>query len=199
MTLSDLETAVRQDLNDTDAANYRWPPAIIDRCIARALKEYSFVWPRLQGIVVPLAAGVRAYLLPAPSTLSVPAAPVLTALPAGGSLPAGLISVKLSAAVGSTETAPSAESSIVVAAGGSISVQIGAIAGAQAYNVYVGSAPGAEIWNGRAGAGSVGAGLVDRGSGVPGGPLAGCHGALRGAEWRVRAERGQQPRAGRRL
>src|SRR5712691_1027766 len=46
------------------------------------------------------------------------------------------------------------------------------------------------------GAGSVGAGLVDRGSGVPGGPLAGCHGALRGAEWRVRAERGQQPDAG---
>src|SRR5438270_7367527 len=107
MYLVDMETAVRQDLNDIDAGSYRWPTSIIDRCIARALKEYSFVWPRLQGIVLPLTPGVRAYVQPAPSSLTIPAAPVLTALPAGGSLPAGTPYVKITALAGSTETAPS--------------------------------------------------------------------------------------------
>jgi len=148
MTLSDLETAVRQDLNDTDATNYRWPTAVVDRCIARAVKEYSFVWPRLQGIVIPVTPGVRAYAQPGVSALAAPAAPLLTALPSGGSLPAGPVYVKVSAGSGSTETAPSAEASIVAAADGSISVQIGAIAGAQFYHVYAGTAPGAEMWNG---------------------------------------------------
>jgi hypothetical protein len=148
MTITDMETAVRQDLNDTDASSYRWPAAIVDRCIGRAVKEYSFVWPRLQGIVLPVAPGVRAYAQPASCALAVPAAPLLTALPSGGSLPAGTVYVRVSAAVGSSETAPSAEASVAVAANGSVSVQIAAVAGAQSYNVYAGSSPGAEMWNG---------------------------------------------------
>src|SRR5579883_298121 len=149
MTLTDMETAVRQDLNDTDATNYRWPVAILDRCIGRDVKEYSFVWPRLQGIVLAVTPGLRAYPQPAPSSLATPAAPVLTALPSGGSLPAGPIYVKVSAALGSTETAPSAEASVAIVASGSASVQIAPVAGAQLYNIYAGSSPGAEMWNGQ--------------------------------------------------
>jgi len=148
MTLTDVETAVRQDLNDTDPTNYRWPAAVLDRCIARAVKEYSFVWPRLQGIVIPVVPGVRAYPQPAVSGLATPAAPVLTALPSGGSLPAGALYVKVTAAAGSSETAPSPEASATVAASGSISVQIGAVAGAAVYHVYAGAAAGGEMWNG---------------------------------------------------
>ena len=131
MTLTDVETQVRQDLNDTDATGYRWPTAILDRCIARALKEYSFVWPRLQGIVLPVTPGVRAYAQPAVCTLAQPPAPALTALPSGGTLPAGDVYVRVSAAIGSSETAPSAEASVAAAAGGSVSIQIGAVASAQ--------------------------------------------------------------------
>ncbi|MFI5267731.1 MAG: hypothetical protein ACHQ7M_10185 [Chloroflexota bacterium] len=148
MTLSDMETEVRQDLNDTDGTNYRWPTAIVDRCIGRAVKEYSFVWPRLQGIVLPVTPGVRAYAQPALCALTAPAAPVLTALPSGGSLPAGTVYVRISAAIGSSETAPSTEASVAVVANGSVSVQIVAVAGAQSYNVYAGSSPGSEMWNG---------------------------------------------------
>jgi hypothetical protein len=148
VTLADVETQVRQDLNDTDASTYRWPTAILDRCIARAVKEYSFVWPRLQGIVLPVTPGVRAYAQPAACGLAAPAAPALTALPSGGSLPAGTVYVRVGAAVGSSETAPSAEASVAAVAGGSVSLQIGPVAGAQTYNVYAGSSPGAEMWNG---------------------------------------------------
>ncbi|MBV8086911.1 MAG: hypothetical protein JO247_19055 [Chloroflexi bacterium] len=148
MTLTDVETAVRQDLNDTDPTNYRWPTAILDRCIARAVKEYSFVWPRLQGIVIPVVPGVRAYPEPSPSSLAVPAAPALTALPSGGSLPAGAVYVKVTAAAGSSETAPSAEASVAVAGNGAIAVNIAAVAGARVYHVYAGAAFGGEMWNG---------------------------------------------------
>ncbi|GEM_PF-5783399 len=157
MTLGDVETIVRQDLNDTDATSYRWPAAILDRCIGRAAKDYSLASPRLQPIVLPVLTGVRAYPLPAPSTLAAPAAPVLTAVAGGGSLPSGTIYVKLTAAVGSTESAPSAEASVSVGANAAVSVQIATVAGAQAYNVYAAAAPGAETWNGRrdnAGAGA---------------------------------------------
>jgi hypothetical protein len=149
VTLADLETIVRQDLNDTDATSYRWAAGILDRCIARAVKDYSLASPRLQPIILPVLAGVRAYPLPAPSTLAPPAAPVLTAAAGGGSLPAGTIYVKVTAAVGSTESAPSPEASVSVAANAAVSMQIATVAGAQAYNVYAAAAPGAETWNGR--------------------------------------------------
>jgi hypothetical protein len=112
------------------------------------VKEYSFVWPRLQGIVIPVVPGVRAYPQPSPSSLAGPAAPVLTGLPSGGSLPAGPVYVKVTAAAGSSETGPSAEATVTVAAGGSIAVNIGAIAGARVYQVYAGAASGGEMWNG---------------------------------------------------
>ena len=40
-TLADIRTRVRQDLHDTDAANYRWTDAELDRHIQRALDETS--------------------------------------------------------------------------------------------------------------------------------------------------------------
>lgn len=44
-TLSNIRTRVRQDLHDTDAANYRWSDSELDRHIQRALDETSRAIP----------------------------------------------------------------------------------------------------------------------------------------------------------
>ena len=45
-TLSNIRTRVRQDLHDTDAANYRWSDSELDRHIQRALDETSRAIPQ---------------------------------------------------------------------------------------------------------------------------------------------------------
>ena len=45
-TLTSIRTRVRQDLRDTDAANYRWTDSELDRHIQRALDETSRSIPR---------------------------------------------------------------------------------------------------------------------------------------------------------
>ena len=45
-TLATIRTRVRQDLHDTDAANYRWTDSELDRHIQRALDETSRSIPR---------------------------------------------------------------------------------------------------------------------------------------------------------
>lgn len=44
-TLADIRTRVRQDLHDTDSADYRWPDDQLDRHIAHALDELSLAIP----------------------------------------------------------------------------------------------------------------------------------------------------------
>ncbi len=74
MTLTDFELSLRRDLNDLDASQYRWPGSVLERCIARAVREYSFVAPRLLGFVSAAAPacgpthcrGPRAWRLPRP-------------------------------------------------------------------------------------------------------------------------------------
>ena len=41
MNLSDMRTLARRDLHDEDSANYRWTNDELDRCIARAVKQFS--------------------------------------------------------------------------------------------------------------------------------------------------------------
>lgn len=45
-TLADIRDRIRNDLHDTDSADYRWPDAQLDRHIARALEEVSLAIPR---------------------------------------------------------------------------------------------------------------------------------------------------------
>ena len=45
MNLTDMRTRVRQDLQDTDSANYRWTDDEVDGAIQRAVREFSFLLP----------------------------------------------------------------------------------------------------------------------------------------------------------
>jgi len=48
MNLTDMRTRIRQDLQDTDAANYRWTDEEVDGAIERAVGEFSFRYPLQQ-------------------------------------------------------------------------------------------------------------------------------------------------------
>ncbi|MBM2832792.1 MAG: hypothetical protein HW414_1844, partial [Dehalococcoidia bacterium] len=63
--LSDIRTAVRQDLKDTDASAYRWTDAVLDRHIAHALKDLAQAIPREQKATVATTNGARAVSLAA--------------------------------------------------------------------------------------------------------------------------------------
>lgn len=155
-TLADMETRVSQDLNDVALA--KWPLPLLDRCIERAVKEYSFVWPRLMGMVMPGVVGVRYYPLPQLATgalAAAPAAPVLTEVVASGALPVQKVFVKITAANQTMESPPSAEASfLMTGAGHSLNVALLALpAGADHWNVYAGLVSGGEFWNGNFAAG----------------------------------------------
>jgi hypothetical protein len=48
MNLTEMRARVRQDLQDTDAANYRWTDDEVDGAIQRAVKDLSFHYPLQQ-------------------------------------------------------------------------------------------------------------------------------------------------------
>lgn len=81
------------------------------------------------------------------SSLAAPAQPALAAV-AGGSLAAGTIYVRVTACTQNTETAPSPEASVAVAANQAVSMNVPAVAGAQWYSVYAAAAAGQERWMG---------------------------------------------------
>ncbi|MFN0146352.1 MAG: hypothetical protein ACKVT1_07575 [Dehalococcoidia bacterium] len=58
-TLTDVRDRVRKDLHDTDAANYRWPDAQLDRHIDHALSELSAAMPQEKTLTVATTAGSR--------------------------------------------------------------------------------------------------------------------------------------------
>ena len=58
-TLSDIRSALRTDLKDTDSANYRWTDGELDRHIAVALKELSRSMPVEQKTALATTAGSR--------------------------------------------------------------------------------------------------------------------------------------------
>ncbi|MBI2724601.1 MAG: hypothetical protein HYX50_06010 [Chloroflexi bacterium] len=58
-TLPTIRARVRQDLHDEDATAYRWPDAVLDRHITRAVAEYSLHAPLEQKSTLTTAAGSR--------------------------------------------------------------------------------------------------------------------------------------------
>jgi hypothetical protein len=47
-SLTTLRARLRQELHDEDAADYRWTDAVLNRHLARAVRELSLVLPREQ-------------------------------------------------------------------------------------------------------------------------------------------------------
>ena len=58
-TLSTIRSRVRQDLNDEDAANYRWTDGDLDRHIAQAVRELSTEVPRERKSTIATTSGSR--------------------------------------------------------------------------------------------------------------------------------------------
>jgi len=48
MTLTEMRARVREDLQDTDAANYRWANDEVDGAIERVVREFSLAYPLQQ-------------------------------------------------------------------------------------------------------------------------------------------------------
>jgi len=48
LTLTEMRTRVRQDLQDEDAANYRWSNDEVDGAIQRAVREFSLAYPQME-------------------------------------------------------------------------------------------------------------------------------------------------------
>jgi len=48
MTLPEMRARVREDLQDTDAANYRWTDDEVDGAIERVVREFSLAYPLQQ-------------------------------------------------------------------------------------------------------------------------------------------------------
>ena len=46
MTLTEVRTRVRQDLKDTDSANYIWTDAEVDAATERVVREFSLAYPK---------------------------------------------------------------------------------------------------------------------------------------------------------
>jgi hypothetical protein len=57
--LTSMRTVLRQELHDADAANYRWQDSILNRHLARAVRELSLVLPREQKTALNTTAGSR--------------------------------------------------------------------------------------------------------------------------------------------
>ncbi len=56
-TIADIRDRIRKDLHDTDAGDYRWPDAQLDRHIEHALEEVSLAIPRELSAAVATTAG----------------------------------------------------------------------------------------------------------------------------------------------
>jgi hypothetical protein len=64
MILSDLETAVRQDLFDPAGANQRWQTSDIDRALDKAVDRYSAYAPQIVQVDMASIPGQRSYVFP---------------------------------------------------------------------------------------------------------------------------------------
>jgi len=59
MNLTDIRARVREDLQDTDSANYRWTNDEVDGAIERVVREFSFFLPSEQQIDIATTLGSR--------------------------------------------------------------------------------------------------------------------------------------------
>jgi len=60
-TLNEIVADVRLDLHDTDSTAYRWPDAVLQRCVERARARLQEVLPRERTADLTATAGTRAY------------------------------------------------------------------------------------------------------------------------------------------
>lgn len=59
LTLTEMRTRVRQDLQDTDAANYRWSNDEVDGAIQRVVREFSLAYPQMESTDIATTDGSR--------------------------------------------------------------------------------------------------------------------------------------------
>jgi len=59
MNLTEMRTRVRQDLQDTDAANYRWTNDEVDGAIQRVVREFSLAYPLMESTDIATTDGSR--------------------------------------------------------------------------------------------------------------------------------------------
>ena len=52
MNLTEMRTSVRQDLQDEDAANYRWTNDEVDGAIQRVVREFSLACPQMESTAI---------------------------------------------------------------------------------------------------------------------------------------------------
>ena len=59
MNLTEMRARVRQDLQDTDAANYRWSNDEVDGAIQRVVREFSLAYPLMESTDIATTDGSR--------------------------------------------------------------------------------------------------------------------------------------------
>jgi hypothetical protein len=59
MNLTEMRTRVRQDLQDEDAANYRWTNDEVDGAIQRVVREFSLAYPQMESTLLATTDGSR--------------------------------------------------------------------------------------------------------------------------------------------
>jgi hypothetical protein len=59
MNLTEMRTRVREDLQDTDAANYRWSNDEVDGAIQRVVREFSLAYPQMESTTLATTDGSR--------------------------------------------------------------------------------------------------------------------------------------------
>jgi hypothetical protein len=59
MNLTEMRTRVREDLQDTDAANYRWTNDEVDGAIQRVVREFSLAYPQMESTTLATTDGSR--------------------------------------------------------------------------------------------------------------------------------------------
>lgn len=59
MNLTEMRTRVREDLQDTAAANYRWTNDQVDGAIERVVREFSLAYPQMESTDIATTDGSR--------------------------------------------------------------------------------------------------------------------------------------------
>jgi hypothetical protein len=138
MNLTDLETAVRQDLFDPAGANQRWQTSDIDRALDQAVDRYSAYAPQIIQVDIAGIPGQRTYPFPAGisptgaawwvervdypllvpgSALAAPASAPTLAASAGAGLDIGAYQYAVTFVTASGETLPGPLGSVSTTAG----------------------------------------------------------------------------------
>jgi hypothetical protein len=115
---------------------------------SRALDQMALLWAHLLGEEKAILWGRGASGVGYAGAVAAPGVGTVTAIAGASGLPAGTAFVKVTSYTGMGESLPSAEKSATVTAGQALVIPITPVAGALSYGVYVGTATGAETFQG---------------------------------------------------